>query len=49
MEGSKEVYLKLTDELMVFLDLKEQDLINLVDNDDGTWTIEKIMLDNNGD
>ena len=39
--GNKEIYLKLTDELMVFLDLKELDIINLVDNDDGTLTIRR--------
>jgi hypothetical protein len=38
---NKEVYIKLTNELMSFIDLEEYDQIELIDNNDGTLTIRK--------
>ena len=38
---NKEIYIKLTNELMSFLNLEEYDQIELIDNDDGTLTIRK--------
>ena len=42
--GNKETYIKLTDELMLFLGLKNLDNIKLIDNDDGSLTISKEMI-----
>jgi hypothetical protein len=42
--GNKETYIKLTDELMIFLGLKNLDNIELIDNDDGSLTISKEMI-----
>jgi alpha-N-acetylglucosamine transferase len=39
--GVKEVQLRLTNELMVFLELEEYDRIEVIDNDDGTLTVRK--------
>jgi hypothetical protein len=39
--GVKEVQLRLTDELMMFLELEEYDRIEVIDNDDGTLTVRK--------
>lgn len=39
--GIKEVQLRLTDELMMFLELEEYDRIEVIDNDDGTLTVRK--------
>jgi hypothetical protein len=39
--GFKEVQLRLTNELMEFLELEEYDRIEIIDNDDGTLTVRK--------
>jgi len=39
--GFKEVQLRLTNELMAFLELEEYDRIEVIDNDDGTLTVRK--------
>ena len=39
--GVKEVQLRLTNELMVFLELEEYDRIEVIDNDDGALTVRE--------
>jgi translation elongation factor P/translation initiation factor 5A len=38
---NKEVFINLTNELLIFLDLEEYDQIELTDNEDGTLTVRK--------